>query len=152
MKKNIRYTRADVVFLAIDWALLSLFLLILAYPLLYVVSASFSGGLSTMRLSLIPTKFSLEGYRAVFQYRYVWIGYRNSIYYTALYTLISLAVTICCAYPLSRSDFKGGKVMMALCLFTMYFSGGLIPTYIWMRQLHLLDTTWVLVLPGCLSV
>ena len=152
MKKNIRYTRADVAFLAIDWVLLSLFLLILAYPLLYVVSASLSGGLSTMRLSLIPTRFSLEGYKAVFQYRYVWIGYRNSIYYTALYTLISLAVTICCAYPLSRSDFKGGKVMMALCLFTMYFSGGLIPTYIWMRQLHLLDTTWVLVLPGCLSI
>ena len=69
MKKNIRYTRADVAFLAIDWVLLSLFLLILAYPLLYVVSASFSGGLSTMRLSLIPTKFSLEGYKAVFQYR-----------------------------------------------------------------------------------
>lgn len=151
-RKNIRHTPADIAFLTLDWAILGLFLLVLAYPLLYVVSASLSGGLSTMRLSLIPTRFSLEGYRAVFQYRYIWIGYRNSLYYTVLYTLIALVVTICCAYPLSRKDFKGGKYLMALCLFTMYFSGGLIPSYIWMRQLKLLDTTWALVLPGCLSV
>ena len=154
MKKNklIRNTRADMVFLAVDWAALILFLAALAYPLAYVIMASVSGGLSTMRLSLIPTRFSLEGYRAVLQYRYIWIGYRNSLYYTALYTALSLAVTVCCAYPLSRRDFGGRKPIMALCMFTMYFSGGLIPTYLWIRQLGLLDTTWVLVLPGCLSI
>lgn len=105
-----------------------------------------------MRLSLIPKKFSLEGYRAVFEHRDVWSGYRNSLIYTVAYTIISLFVTICCAYPLSRRNFSGRKLIMGLCVFTMYFSGGLIPTYAWIRELKMLDTAWALLLPGSLSV
>ncbi len=153
-KKNraIRYSKADKAFLAFDWLILIAFFVILAYPLAYVLMSSVSGGQAYMRLSLIPKKFSLEGYKAVVQYRYIWIGYRNSLVYTATYTLIALVVTICCAYPLSRKDFAGGKVLLVMCMFTMYFGGGLIPTYIWIRQLGILDTIWSLVLPGSLSV
>lgn len=147
----IRYCMSDKIFLGIDWAILSLFLIVLAYPLLYVIVSSFTS-IPITGISLIPQKPSLEGYKAVFNYRYIWIGYRNSLFYMALGTCIALIVTICCAYPLSRSDCKGGKYVMAACVFTMYFSGGLIPSYLWMRDLGFLDSIWALVLPGSLSV
>ena len=151
-KKSIRYTRGDYIFMAANWIILSVILIVLAYPLAFVIMSSISGGTVYMNLSLIPSKFSLEGYIAVFEHRDVWTGYRNSLIYTALFTVIALVVTICCAYPLSRKDFGGSKIIMALCIFTMYFSGGLIPTYLWIRQLRMLDTIWALLLPGSLSV
>lgn len=152
IRHAIRNTRSDVVFLTIDGFLLMLFLIILIYPLLYIVMSSFSAGSAYMRLSLIPSKFSWEGYRAVFEHRDVWSGYRNSLIYTVGFTFIALFVTICCAYPMSRRDFSGRKFIMGLCVFTMYFSGGLIPTYMWIRQMNMLDTVWSLLLPGSLSV
>ncbi len=147
----IRYSASDRAFLALDWFVLILFFLVLAYPLLYVVVSSFTP-VPLKGASLIPEKFSLQGYEAVFNYRYIWIGYRNSLLYMALGTALALFVTTCCAYPLSRADFKGGKVMMALCVFTMYFSGGMIPTFLWMKDLGMIDSIWSLVLPGSLSV
>ena len=147
----IRHTAGDYVFLAADWLILILFFLILAYPLLYVIASSFSA-MQITTLSLIPKRISLEGYRAVIEYKYIWIGYVNSLLYMALGTAIALVVTICCAYPLSRPDFKAGKLLMGLCLFTMYFSGGIIPTFLWIRDLHMLDTIWAIVLPTSLSV
>ena len=150
-KTAIRHTAGDYAFLAFDWLILILFFLILAYPLLYVIASSFSA-MQITTLSLIPKKFSLEGYRAVIEYKYIWIGYVNSLLYMALGTAIALVVTICCAYPLSRPDFKAGKLLMGLCLFTMYFSGGIIPTFLWIRDLGMLDTLWAIVLPTSLSV
>ena len=147
----IRHTAGDYVFLAADWLILILFFLILAYPLLYVIASSFSA-MQITTLSLIPKRFSLEGYRAVIEYKYIWIGYANSLLYMTLGTAIALVVTICCAYPLSRPDFKAGKLLMGLCLFTMYFSGGIIPTFLWIRDLGMLDTLWAIVLPTSLSV
>ena len=147
----IRYCLSDKVFLGFDWVILSLFLIILAYPLLYIVVSSFSS-IPITGISLIPKRISLDGYLAVLNYRYIWIGYANSIKYLVIGTLISLLVTVCCAYPLSRSDCKGGKYVMAACVFTMYFSGGMIPTFLWIKDLGLLDTMWALVLPGSLSV
>ena len=147
----IRHTAGDYVFLAADWLILILFFLILAYPLLYVIASSFSA-MQITTLSLIPKKISLEGYRAVIEYKYIWIGYANSLLYMTLGTAIALVVTICCAYPLSRPDFKAGKLLMGLCLFTMYFSGGIIPTFLWIRDLGMLDTLWAIVLPTSLSV
>ena len=129
-----------------------LFFIIVAYPLLFVISASFNGANSTLSLSLWPEKFSLEGYRAVFEYKYIWTGYANSLINTVIYTFLSLAVTICCAYPLSRDDFKGGKIVLVLCMITMYFSGGLIPSYLLINSLKLYNTMWALILPGCFSV
>ncbi|MGN0759430.1 MAG: carbohydrate ABC transporter permease [Candidatus Ventricola sp.] len=150
-KTAIRHTAGDYAFLAFDWLILILFFLILAYPLLYVIASSFSA-MQITTLSLIPKKFSLEGYRAVIEYKYIWIGYANSLLYMTLGTAIALLVTICCAYPLSRPDFKAGKLLMGLCLFTMYFSGGIIPTFLWIRDLGMLDTLWAIVLPTSLSV
>ena len=150
-KTAIRHTAGDYAFLAFDWLILILFFLILAYPLLYVIASSFSA-MQITTLSLIPKKFSLEGYRAVIEYKYIWIGYANSLLYMTLGTAIALVVTICCAYPLSRPDFKAGKLLMGLCLFTMYFSGGIIPTFLWIRDLGMLDTLWAIVLPTSLSV
>ncbi|NLJ64354.1 MAG: carbohydrate ABC transporter permease [Christensenellaceae bacterium] len=152
IKVGIRYTRGDKIFLTIDWILLVIFFVIILYPLLFIFVSSISAGTSYMRLSLVPKKFSLEGYKAVFEHAAVWIGYRNSLIYTVSYTLISMFITICCAYPLSRKDFGTRKILMALCLFTMYFNGGLIPTYIWMRQLKLINTVWALLLPNSLSI
>lgn len=94
-KTHIRYSWADRIFLAADWLLLTLFLILLAYPLLFIIMSSFSGGTAYMNLSLIPSKFSLEGYKAVFEHSDIWVGYKNSVIYTALYTVISLAVTVC---------------------------------------------------------
>ena len=147
----IRYCLSDKIFLGFNWLILTLFLIVLAYPLLYIVVSSFSS-IPITGISLIPQRPSFDGYTAVFNYRYIWIGYANSLKYLVLGTFIALFVTVCCAYPLSRSDCKGGKYVMAACIFTMYFSGGMIPSFLWIKNLGFLDTVWALVLPGCLSV
>lgn len=147
-----RHTMGDRAFFVIDMAVLAVLFVIILYPLLYVVSSSFSGGRMLMGLSLIPERISLEGYKAVFEYGDIWVSYMNSAIYTAVGTAVAMIVTILCAYPLSRSDFKGGKVALGLCVFTMYFSGGLIPTYLNIRSLGLLNTMWSFLLPASLSV
>ena len=150
--KAIRYSLGDKVFLTLDTVFLTAFLLVILYPLLYVVASSFSGGSILNGLSLIPEHTTLEGYKAVFQYRYVWLGYWNSIVYTVIGTAVAMVVTILCAYPLSRTDFLAGNVCMKLCIFTMYFGGGLIPTYLLIRSLGLLNSMWSFLLPASLSV
>lgn len=148
----IRYSLSDRVFLGFNWVVLVLFLLVILYPLLFVISASFTAGTSVMSLTLIPRNFSLAGYEAVFQYGDIWTGYFNSLIYLVAGTAVSLAITILCAYPLSRPDFKGGGVVMVLCMITMYFSGGLIPTFLVVRDIGLLDTRWAVILPNALSI
>lgn len=154
MKQNscIHYSLSDKIFLGVNWIVLSLFLILILYPLLYVVSASFTAGSTAVSLTLIPRQISVSGYKAVISYGDIWTGYANSILYMAAGTVIALAVTVLCAYPLSRSDFKGGKFIMLICMITMYFSGGTIPTFLVVRNLHLLDSRLALILPGALSV
>ena len=147
-----RHSMGDRAFFVIDMAVLAVIFVIILYPLLYVVSSSFSGGRMLMGLSLIPERFSFEGYKAVFEYDDIWVSYANSAIYTLVGTAVAMIVTILCAYPLSRSDFKGGKIALGLCVFTMYFSGGLIPTYLNIRSLGLLNTMWSFLLPASLSV
>jgi multiple sugar transport system permease protein/putative aldouronate transport system permease protein len=96
--------------------------------------------------------FSLEGYRAVFEYPSILVGYRNTIFYTVFGTAINLAVTMLAAYPLARSGWYGKKVATFIFVFTMFFSGGMIPTYIQIRSLRILNTVWAMLLPGALSV
>lgn len=105
-----------------------------------------------MGLSIIPKRISLAGYEAVFNYRDIWVGYANSIYYTLVGTAVSLFLTIACAYPLSRSDFAGRGTIMAICVFTMYFGGGLVPTYLLVMDMKLINTMWAIILPGSISV
>ena len=151
-KKYQNYGSGDRIFYAINGFLLILIFIILLYPLLFIVSASFSADTTVMGLSLLPRKFSLAGYRAVLEYKDIWTGYVNSLIYMVVGTLLSLVLTVCCAYPLSRRDFAMRNFIMALCMITMYFSGGLIPTFLTVRRLGMLNTMWAIILPGSMSV
>ena len=150
-RNKIWHTGSDRAFIIIDVILMALLFLIMVYPLLYVVASSFSGGKVLSGLSLIPQRFSLDGYTSVFQYPYTWGSIWNSVLYTAVGTAMAMVVTILCAYGLSQ-NFPFGKVCMTLCLITMYFGGGLIPTYICIKNLGLLNTMWAFLLPSSLSI
>lgn len=151
-KNTIRNAAGDRIFYAIIYIIAALTLVLFLYPLLWVLVSSVSGGIMMSGLSLIPKQVSWEGYKAVFEHEMVLSGYKNSIIYTVSGSVVAMIVTILCAYPLSRSDFKRGGIFMALCMFTMYFEGGLIPTYLLIRSLGMLDTIWAIILPVSLSV
>ncbi|WP_341833422.1 carbohydrate ABC transporter permease [Paenibacillus pectinilyticus] len=124
------------------------------YPLYFIVVASFSNPdtVNSGGILLLPHQAYLDGYKKIFEYTPIWVGYRNSIIYTVCGTLVNLAVTIPCAYALSRKDLVGRNPIMFLFVFTMFFSGGLIPTYLLVSKLGLLDTMWALILPSAASV
>ena len=157
VKKNstaIKPSSGDRIFYAFVDVLMYAVLLVILYPLIYVVSASFSSArmVSSGQVILWPVDFSLEGYIKVFEYRDIWTGYRNTIIYTVLGTCVNIVMTVICAYPLSRRDLKGRNTIMLLFSFTMIFNAGMIPNYILMRDLKLIDTLWVMVIPGAISV
>ncbi len=133
--------------------ILTIICILVVYPLLYVISGSFSDPIALMRgeVQLFPVDFTLEMYRMVFRNPEIWPSYGNTIYYTVFGTLINLFFTICAAYPLSRPDMFGRNVFTAVFVFTMFFSGGMIPSYLLVRDLHMLNTVWALVLPGAIS-
>lgn len=147
-----RMSVSDKMFVIIDYFILTVLLVAIAYPLLYIIMASVSGGPESMTLYLIPKEFSLAGYEAVFKYEDIWTGYANSLINLVLGTLLALTVTMMCAYPLSRPEFKARGFVMTLCIITMYFSGGLIPQYLLMCDLGLLNTRLALLLPGAMSI
>ncbi|MBQ2889806.1 MAG: carbohydrate ABC transporter permease [Clostridia bacterium] len=154
MKKRIELSREDKTFSFIVYLITTLVLLVIAYPVIYVISASFSSpaAVTTGKVVLLPVDFGLDGYKAVFQNKDILTGYFNTIYYTILGTVINVAVTLCAAYPMSRRDFPARRKFAFFFTFTMLFSGGMIPTYMVVKELGLLDTTWALVLPGAISV
>ncbi len=151
---KIKHSAQDKALYAISTAVMVLFTIIVLYPIIYVLSSSFSSGLaiSTGRVVLFPVDFSFDGYRAVFDHKNIVSGYRNTIFYTAVGTLISVAMTMIAAYPMSRKDMQWKRFYMILFTVTMFFSGGLIPNYILVTQLRMINTMWALVIPGCLSV
>ncbi len=150
----IRDSHSDKAFAIINVTILTLITLIVLYPLVFCVSASFSStaALAAGDVVLFPVRPNLTSYRAVFRDNSIWVGYRNTTCYTILYLIISLTATIITAYPLSRRDLKGRNVFMLVFTFTMFFSGGIIPTYLVIKNLKMLNTVWAIVLPGCLSV
>lgn len=143
----------DKVVYFINYIFLSLILIAVLYPIIYIISCSFSSGEALMggRVKLLPVGFTLDGYEAVFKYKSIWTGYRNSIVYAAVGTALSLTLTLLAAYPLSRDDFRARKALGRIYLFTMMFSGGLIPSYLLIKNLHLVDTMWAVILPGAVS-
>jgi putative aldouronate transport system permease protein len=143
----------DSTVLFVNYILLALLLVIVLYPLIYIVSCSFSDGNALMsgKVKLFPVGFTLDSYAAVFKYKSIWTGFKNSIVYTFCGTLISIILTLLGAYPLSRTDFRGRKIFMGLFLFTMMFSGGLIPAYLLVKNLRLINTMWAIILPGSVS-
>ena len=140
--KHKKLTQDRVVYF-INYVMLAVFLIIVLYPLIYIISCSFSSGDALMsgKVKLFPVEPTLQSYRAVFKYKSIWTGYWNSIVYTLVGTVISMVLTLFAAYPLSRSDFRGKKVFTVIILFTMMFSGGLIPTYLLVKSLHMLNTS-----------
>ena len=154
MKKDnrIRLSSSDRVFLTIDCLLVAFIFICVLYPLWYILIMSFDGDIYNTALRLLPSRWSLNGYKAVFYYSSVWTGYANSIFYMTAGTLINMVVTICAAYPLSRADVRGRGFISLLFAFTMYFSGGLIPSYLLVSGLGLMNTAWALLLPGAMSV
>ena len=130
MKRNnkIHDCTVDKLTYAVNYFLLALFLIIVLYPFVYIISCSFSSGqaLISGKVTLFPVDPTLDGYRAILEYRDIWTGFANSFLYTISGTLIGLVLTILAAYPLSRSSLVGRKPIMMLFLFTMLFNGGLV--------------------------
>ncbi len=149
-----RRTRGDRIFDAVNLTLLIIIGLVVLYPLYFVVIASISDPnvVNKGQVILYPKGVTLLGYQKLFQDKNIWTGYGNTIFYTFCGTLLNILVTIGAAYPLSRRDLVGRKVLMKYFIFTMYFSGGLIPLYIQVGQMGLYNTRWVLIILGMLSV
>ena len=150
MKKKVSQ---DKVVYTVNYIMLTLLLLVVLYPIVYIISCSFSSGNALMagKVRLLPVEFTLDSYKAVFKYQSIWSGYLNSIIYTVAGTVLSVVLTLLAAYPLSREDFRGRKWFMRLILFTMMFSGGLIPSYLLVKNMGLLDSIWAIILPGAVS-
>ncbi|KKO54121.1 carbohydrate ABC transporter permease [Paenibacillus sp. DMB20] len=144
----------DRIFNVVNYALLTLVTLVVLYPLLFVVSASVSNPEFVLRgeMWFIPKGFNLDAYAKIFQNKDILLGYGNTILYTLIGTAINVVLTICAAYPLSRRDLTGRGLVTGLIVFTMFFGGGLIPTYLLIKNLNMLDTLWVMVIPNAVSV
>ena len=148
------YTRQDKIILYCGYALLGLFLLAIIVPMIYIVIASFMDPVTLQNkgISFDFSKWSLDAYQRVVSDKQIWVGFKNAILYSIIFTIISVAVTMLAAYPMSLPDFKGKKIFNALFVITMFFSGGLIPTYLLINNLGLLDSMWAVILPGAFSV
>ncbi|MGE8081275.1 carbohydrate ABC transporter permease [Peribacillus loiseleuriae] len=154
MNSSIHETKTDKLFKAFVFLFLTAALLIVLYPLIYIVSASISNpaAVNSGEMWLFPKEITFEGYKLIFENSDIWRGYLNTIFYTVLGTFINLAVTIPAAYALSRKDFAGRNILMGMFVLTMFFSGGLIPTYLVVKNLGLIDTIWAMVLPNAAAV
>ncbi|HJC72213.1 MAG TPA: carbohydrate ABC transporter permease [Candidatus Ruthenibacterium merdavium] len=149
-----KQSKSDKAFDIINHIFLFLILIIVLYPLWFIIIASFSSPneVAAGNVLLWPKGFNVRGYAEIFKFEKIWIGYKNSIIYTILGTSINLIATIPAAFAFSRREMVGSKFLMFLFTFTMFFGGGLIPTYLLIQDLGLYDTVWALVLPGAVSV
>ena len=153
-KKKMKRCKEDVVFDAACFIILTLVLFVVAYPLYWVIISSISApsAVSSGKVLLHPIGFTLKGYAEVFKNDQVMRGFLNSLIITFCGVMVNLIVTLPTSYALSRSNFSGKKPITIFYLITMFFGGGLIPTYLVIQRLQMLNTIWALILPGCLSV
>lgn len=152
-QRKIKETRGERIFTWTIYGILFLFCALIIFPLLHIISGSFSDPMSLLRgeVSFWPKGFTLTMYEKVFKDSSIWRGYRNTIFYTVMGTAISVAITTCAAYSLSRKDFYGKNIFMGMFVFTMFFNGGMIPTFLIVQRLNLLNTFWALILPTAVS-
>ncbi|GAC1384527.1 MAG: carbohydrate ABC transporter permease [Herpetosiphon sp.] len=150
----VKDTLGDRIFMAVNYLALTILLVVVLYPLIYILSASFSDAreVTAGHVWFFPVSPTLAGYTAIWKNKFLVSGFANSVFYTVAGTTISVTLTLLAAYPLSRPDLPGRRTITFLFFFTTLFSGGLIPTYLVVRNLHMLDTRWALLLPGSLSV
>ena len=152
--KSMKETRADRVFDWINVIFATLVLFVVAYPLIVVLSSSFSNAFALMagKVWLFPVKPTLDGYKAILQHKQVWTGVYNSVIYTVFGTAVNMVVSVLAAYPLSRKDFSLRGPISLIFAFTMWFSGGLIPTYLLIKSMGLFNSRLVMILPTAMSV
>jgi putative aldouronate transport system permease protein len=150
----IKDSRGDRIFSALNYIFLSIILIIILYPLIYTVSASFSApsAVITGKVTLFPVDFSLIGYQKIFEHPTLVRGMLNSIFYTVVGSSVSVVLTLLAAYPLTRKDLPGRRFLTILFFFPMLFSGGLIPFYLIVRDVGLVNTRWAVIIPTALSV
>ena len=144
-----RDTPTDRTFNIINTTVVTVFFFAVAYPLVYVISASFSSSVAVIqgKVWLWPVGFNLEGYKAVFRHEMILSGYANSLFYMTAGTAVNVVLTLMAAYALSRKDLVDRNLFMVLFVFTMMFNGGVIPTYLLVRSLGLIDTRAAMILP-----
>jgi putative aldouronate transport system permease protein len=141
------------IFDIVNVAALGLLAVTTVYPFLNVLTVSFSTptAANAYGLKLWPKEVTLEAYKSVFSNPYIWTGYGNTLYRTVLGTLLNVLFTVMCAYPLSKKYLPNRNAYTLFIVFTMFFSGGLIPSYLLVRELGLLDSRWALILPGLIA-
>ena len=144
----------DKAFLLVGYILLAAFVMAIIGPVVYIIVASFMDPITLQNKGIVFdfSKWTLTAYERVMTNSQIWIGFRNAIIYSVLFAVISVFITLLCAYPMSRDDFKGKKFFNAVFIITMFFGGGLIPTYLLISNMGLLDTMWAVILPGSFSV
>lgn len=152
-KTRMQESLSDRYFVIFAYVVISLIFLIVLYPLIYVASASMSSpeAVAAGRVLLLPVELSGEAYKLVFEDSDILLGFRNSLIYTLIGTAINMLFTTFLAFPLSRKELPGRNVIMFFITFTMFFSGGLIPTYLMVEKLGMVDTLWAMVIPNAIS-
>lgn len=152
--RSIRESRTDRIFNIVNIIIMVIVVIVIAYPLYFVIIASVSSpnAVNGGKVLLWPVDITFSGYREILNYKPIWTGYLNSVFYTVVGTLINLALTLPAGYALSRKNLFGRKPIMFLFAFTMFFSGGMIPTYMVIKRLGMLNTVWAMLLPGACSV
>ena len=149
-----KYTGQDKVLLAIGYVLLGLFVIAIIVPMIYIVVASFMDPITLQNkgITFDFSKWTTTAYERVMTNSQIWIGFKNAIIYSVVFTVVSVVVTLLAAYPLSRADFRGRGFFNIIFMITMFFGGGLIPTYLVVSNLGLVDSMWAVILPGAFSV
>ncbi len=149
-----RHSAGDKAFLITGYVLLGLFVLAIVIPVIYIIIASFMDPITLQNKGIVfdLEKWTLTAYERVMGNKQIWIGFKNAMIYSLLFTFLSVLITMLCAYPMSRADFKGRGFFNTLFMITMFFGGGLIPTYLLISSLGMLDSMWAVILPGAFSV
>ena len=153
LKKFGKAPLGDKIFIILIYILLAAIMLVVFLPLVYIVSASFSDPQAVIsnEVWFLPVRPTLRGYQAVFKNRNILTGFANSFYYMIVGTLVNIVMTVMCAYPLSRKEFTARNKVAMIFVFTMYFSGGLVPTYMLVNSLGLVNTRWSMIIPSAMS-
>lgn len=149
-----RYSGQDKILLTIGYILLGLFVVAIIVPMIYIIVASFMDPITLQNkgITFDFSKWTTTAYERVMSNSQIWIGFKNAVIYSVLFTVVSVVVTRLAAYPLSREDFKGRGFFNIVFMITMFFGGGLIPTYLVVSNLGLVDSMWAVILPGAFSV
>lgn len=153
-RKKMKYAWDDRIFTVVNYLFLAFILIIVAYPIIYVASASFSSpyAVTSGKMWLWPVEFNVRGYSAVFHHSQIVKSFFNSLKITVLGTTLNIVLTVMAAYPLSRRTFYGRGLFTGIMAFTMFFSGGLVPTFLLIKGLGMYNTSWALILPGAVGV